>query len=224
MSVITLENVEKIYPNNPSIGPFSFVVDEPGAWSFTGESGSGKSTILNLLGTLDTPTRGSIKLLGQDIANLSDRELAGIRLRKIGFVHQFFDLLTELTAFENVVIPLWLSQVKDPDEMALNALDRVGLKKKRDQASSSLSGGEKQRVAIARAIAKQPEIILADEPTGSLDHANSESVFRLLVSVQRDLDCTLIVATHDLLLASSLEHRLHINDQGALEVEPRKHV
>jgi putative ABC transport system ATP-binding protein len=160
-----------------------------------GKSGSGKTTLFNLMAGLDRPTKGRIEVGGQDLEKLGEKGRTNLRRNRLGFVFQFFNLLPTLTAFENVFLSLELASRSDPDA-AMAALEEVGLQGKEQRYPHELSGGEQQRVAIARAIVKHPAIILADEPTGNLDTATGDQILALLTSRCRELDTTLIMATH----------------------------
>ena len=191
----------------------SFTV-KTGEWvTVTGRSGSGKSTLMNLLGCLDTPTGGSYRLMGQEVAGLSARQLAAVRSRRIGFVFQGFHLLPALTAEENVALPLFyrgLSSAKR-QERAAEALKAVGLDDRRRHRPSQLSGGQQQRVAIARALVTQPELLLADEPTGNLDTAAGEAVLALLRQFHR-AGGTVLLITHDPAIAATSPRCLRLCD------------
>ncbi len=169
-------------------------------YSIMGPSGCGKSTLLYLLGLLDRPDSGAIRLGGQEVSGLDDQQLSVIRNREIGFVFQFHFLLREFTASENVQIPMRRSGVMsraDMQERADHLLELVGLGDKIDRAAHHLSGGEQQRVAIARALANSPRLLLADEPTGNLDTANSERIFDVLQTVARETGLALLIVTHN---------------------------
>ena len=183
-----------------------------------GPSGSGKSTLLHLLGGLDRPTRGEILLDGRIISQMPDDELTLVRRRKIGFVFQFFNLLSTLTALENILLPLILDgqPAGSGRERARALLERVGLGARGDHLPEELSGGEIQRVAIARALVFDPPILLADEPTGNLDSRTGEEVLELIRRVNREENCTVVMVTHDREAASSGDKFFYLKD-GALE-------
>jgi putative ABC transport system ATP-binding protein len=163
-----------------------------------GPSGSGKSTLLNLIGALDTPTSGTIAIDGQELTSMDEVELDEFRRRRVGFVFQQFHLIANLTAVGNVLMPFIPVGVSDEARAKAESLLRqMGLGNRLGHRPSRLSGGQQQRVAIARALIKAPSMLLADEPTGNLDHRSADEVFALLQSYQKDLGCTLIVVTHD---------------------------
>ena len=189
-----------------------------GEWvAIVGPSGSGKSTLLNILGGLDNPTVGSVYILDKDITKMSDRELSQYRLKTVGFVFQFFNLVPELTAVENIEFPQRLLGVdrKKARERAEELLDWIGLWEVKDQRVDLLSGGEQQRVAICVALANDPPIILMDEPTGNLDKANTDLVMDIFESLNRDFGKTLVCVTHDLEVAAR-SHRVFSLVNGKL--------
>lgn len=179
-----------------------------------GVSGSGKSTLLHLLGGLDRPSEGSIKIDGVDISKLKDNQLADIRSKKIGFVFQFFNLLTRLTALRNVRLPLEIagSSAKEAQKRALELLKLVGLEDRADHRPTELSGGEQQRVAVARALTNNPKIILADEPTGNLDTKTGMDILQLLKQITKEKGRTLIIVSHDLRVAELADRTVNLRD------------
>jgi len=216
--LIKLENVWKIYQlgkveltvlkeMNLEINRGSFV-------SIIGPSGSGKSTLLNIIGCLDIPTKGKIFLDGQDIQKLSEDELAKIRGKKIGFVFQQFNLLPNLTAIENVVLPMVFQKIPEEKRFgrAKKLLEMVGLGERIFHKPAELSGGEQQRVAIARALANNPEMLIADEPTGNLDSKSGEMIMEILKELYQKGERTIIVVTHDPQIASFSKEIVHIKD------------
>jgi putative ABC transport system ATP-binding protein len=181
--------------------------------AIVGPSGSGKSTLLTLMGGLDAPTHGTVRLLGHDVARMSDRALTRLRLEQVGFVFQRFHLLPVLTASENIALPMAERGMPRRERMARTRqlLEYVGLPDRADHRATQLSGGEMQRVAIARALANRPALVLADEPTGELDAATSRDVLELLRRLNRD-GVTVIVVTHDDQLAAQASRTVHMLD------------
>lgn len=183
--------------------------------SIVGKSGSGKSTLLCLLGALDKPTEGSIKVDDQDVTNMSDQQLIKYRREKIGFVFQQYNLIPNLTALENVMLPMEFAHINmaDRNKRATALLKQVGLDgDKQTRRPSRLSGGEQQRVSIARALANKPKLILADEPTGNLDHNTGNIIVDLLKGLAKSEDTTIIVVTHDLALATQADMKFKLKD------------
>jgi lipoprotein-releasing system ATP-binding protein len=179
-----------------------------------GASGTGKSTLLHLLGALDIPTRGSVRIAGEAIAGRTDDELSALRNRSIGFVFQFHHLLREFTALENVMMPLRIAGWDDERarERARVLLARVGLDARAHHRPGELSGGEQQRTAVARALAIDPVVLLADEPSGNLDHMNSERLHDLFAELSRDLEIAMVIATHNRSLAARADRTLLLED------------
>ena len=189
--------------------------------AIVGSSGSGKTTLLQILGGLDRPTTGHVLVDGKDIHEQTEKERGDLRNRALGFVYQFHHLLPEFSALENVAMPLLVRRMKvaDARAKARRLLDRVGLGQRLDHRPDQLSGGERQRAAVARALVTEPKIVLADEPTGNLDGSNAESVFALMLELNRELGTSLIVVTHDLRLASRME-RIFAIERGVLTEKP----
>lgn len=183
-----------------------------------GVSGAGKSTLLGLLAGLDVPSSGNVKLENQDLSLLDEDGRAALRADHVGFVFQSFHLIPSLTALENVMLPLELSNHPDPAGAARETLDKVGLTDRVAHYPRQLSGGEKQRVAIARAFVVRPKIMFADEPTGNLDHRTGETIIELLFRLNRESDTTLLLVTHDLNLAQLCDRILHM-DAGRITRE-----
>ena len=175
-----------------------------------GASGSGKSTLLAIVAGLDTPTRGTVRLADQDLFALDEDARAALRAEKIGFVFQSFQLMGNLTALENVMLPLELAGRRDARRAAAEMLERVGLAQRLGHYPRVLSGGEQQRVALARAFVVKPALLLADEPTGSLDFATGETIMTLMFDLNRELGTTLVLVTHDEAIASRCERRIRI--------------
>lgn len=188
-----------------------------------GPSGAGKSTLLHILGTLDRPSEGKVYFEGDELFSKTDRELAEFRNRRIGFIFQFHHLLPEFTALENASMPARIAGLspEEAEEKAGNLLRAVGLGERLTHRPSELSGGEQQRVALARALVLEPGIILADEPTGNLDAATGRTVHDLLVELNRKTGVTLLIATHNMELASKMDRVLRIED-GRITGEERK--
>ncbi len=201
-TIIALENISKIYGSDNTqviaLSDITLKIVEGEYCAIMGASGSGKSTVMNIIGCLDRATSGSYYLNGEDVAQLEDKELARIRNLNIGFVFQQFHLLPQLTALENVMLPMIYADVPDDEqkERAIEALTRVGLENRIYNKPNQLSGGQQQRVAIARAIVNRPLLILADEPTGALDSKTSEEVMNIFEELN-NAGITLVMVTHD---------------------------
>ena len=178
--------------------------------AIVGASGSGKSTLLSIIAGLDTPTKGTVTLAGQDIFAINEDQRAALRAQKVGFVFQSFQLMGNLTALENVMLPLELGGRKDSRKAATEMLSRVGLSARLGHYPKVLSGGEQQRVALARAFVVQPELLLADEPTGSLDFATGETIMQLMFDLNTELGTTLVLVTHDRAIAQRCERIITI--------------
>ena len=217
-NIIKLEEVWKTYQLDKveisalrgislEIPPGSFV-------SIMGPSGSGKSTLLNMIGCLDVPTKGKVFLNGKDIARLSEDELANLRGKTIGFVFQEFNILPNLTAIENVVLPMVFQAVsfEEREKKAKEILASLGLAQRTTHRASELSGGERQRVAIARAFANNPEMVIADEPTGNLDSGSGKKIMDILTEFHQKQGKTVVVVTHDLNIAKYSEKIINISD------------
>ncbi|MDB4874155.1 MAG: transporter related protein [Gemmatimonadetes bacterium] len=191
-----------------------------------GSSGAGKSTLLHLLGALDKPTRGTITIAGKSLAGRSDDDLSALRNHSVGFVFQFHHLLREFTAAENVMMPLRIAGWDDKraKTRAEELLTRVGLAGRMDHKPAALSGGEQQRTAVARALAVDPAILLADEPSGNLDHANSERLHDLFVELSRDLEIAMVIATHNRALAARADRTLLLEDGRLTDIDVREVV
>jgi len=186
--------------------------------AIVGASGSGKSTLLAIIAGLDTPTSGTVKLAGVDLFAIDEDARAAVRAAKVGFVFQSFQLLGNLNALENVMLPIELQGRSDARAMATEMLRRVGLGERLRHYPKVLSGGEQQRVALARAFVVRPAVLLADEPTGSLDHATGETVMELMFALNREAGTTLVLVTHDRAIASRCDRQLRI-EAGRLMAE-----
>ncbi len=194
---------------------FSLQAQESAA--IVGASGSGKSTLLALMAGLDVPTTGTVRLDGVDLFALDEDARAAVRAQKLGFVFQSFQLLANRTALENVMLPLELAGVRDARHLATEMLRRVGLGERLRHYPRLLSGGEQQRVALARAFVVRPKVLLADEPTGSLDHATGDTVMALMFELNREAGTTLVMVTHDPAIAARCDRQLRI-EAGRLVV------
>lgn len=182
--------------------------------AIVGASGAGKSTLLQILGTLLQPDSGKVEIAGTDVCSLSEKQLAAFRNRHIGFVFQFHHLLPEFTALENVMMPALIGGIDktEASRRATELLEMVGLSNRSEHKPAQMSGGEQQRVAIARALVCRPSVVLADEPTGNLDSANSAEIQRLLVDVRDRFEQTIVMVTHDMALADSVDRKIVMSD------------
>jgi putative ABC transport system ATP-binding protein len=203
--IISMRSVSKVYGSGASevraLDGVSFAVNDGDFVAVKGASGSGKSTLMHIMGCLDSPTSGTYSFAGEDVSRMSERQLAVVRNRRIGFVFQQFHLLASMPAWRNVELPLLYRSDNDRKERALRALDQVGLSDRVGHRPNQLSGGQQQRVAIARALVTDPALILADEPTGNLDTASSRDVLGILKALNDD-GRTVVLITHDTTVAS----------------------
>jgi putative ABC transport system ATP-binding protein len=217
-SIIRLENIYKIYQMGEvevnALKDVSLEINKGDFVAITGSSGSGKSTMMNLVGCLDLPTKGSIYLDNRNISDMGESELAQVRGKTIGFIFQQFHLIPSLNALENVMLPLEFQDMPTDEarEKASHFLNIVGLSDRIHHHPSQLSGGQQQRVAIARALANNPEVILADEPTGNLDSKSGQEVLALLKDLWKNEGKTIIMVTHDMELATHARIQIHLKD------------
>ena len=216
MNLLEVKNISKTYGTGETaveaLKDVSFSVEKGEFLSIVGESGSGKSTLLNMIGALDSPTAGKVIIDGKDIMAMKDNAATIFRRRNIGFIFQAFNLIPELTVEQNIVFPLLLDYQK-PDQNYLDELLKVlNLENRRKHLPSQLSGGQQQRVAIGRALITRPSIILADEPTGNLDSQNSSEVIALLKDAARRYEQTIIMITHNRVIAQSADRILQVKD------------
>jgi lipoprotein-releasing system ATP-binding protein len=215
--MIELDNIKKSFGSLNVLKGISLQVERGKIISITGPSGAGKTTLLQIMGSLDKPDSGRVIYDGQDITRMGEKELSAFRNRHIGFVFQFHQLLPEFTALENITIPLLIAGqgMRQASARAQELLELMGLADRAEHKPSELSGGEKQRIAVARALANQPDVILADEPSGSLDTKNKEELHKLFFNLRDMLGQTFVIVTHDEQLAAMTDHTIHLLD-GAI--------
>ena len=209
--MIKLENIEKYYGTYKVLKGITVEVNRGEFIAVMGSSGSGKSTLLNLIGGMDRPEKGKIFVDGEDISTYTDEKLTLYRRTKIGFIFQFFNLLPNITVFENISMPLLLKASED-EHLVMTSIKRIGLQGKEAYYPYQLSGGEQQRVAIARALIHDPDIILADEPTGSLDSETGRSIMELIQQVKEETGKTIILVTHEFYIADYAQRKIRIKD------------
>jgi len=230
--LLELSGVAKSYeaaadaPATPVLRNVNLRLDAGESVAIVGPSGSGKSTLLNILGTLDRPSRGRVLLEGRDLSTLDDRELAAVRSREIGMVFQLHHLLPQCTVLENVLVPTLAGRPgrrsEEPQARARRLLQRVGLSERLSHRPGQLSGGERQRVAVVRALINEPQLLLADEPTGALDRVAADNLAELFVELNREEGVALLVSTHAMSLAARMSRALELCDGTLMPVvEPR---
>jgi putative ABC transport system ATP-binding protein len=222
LAILTVSNVEKIYEGGRSgvaaLKGISFQSQAGDFIALMGPSGCGKSSLLHILGGIDRPTKGSVRLDNVQLDTLNEEEMTRLRRKEIGFIFQFFNLLPTLTVLENIALPLLLDGASErpANQLAENLLIRVGLENRASHYPAELSGGEMQRTAVARALIINPKLVLADEPTGNLDSENGGQVMKLLAEINRDLGVTIILATHSD-EAAQFTHRIIRMRDGLIE-------
>ena len=212
--MIQIEKLTKSFGDLQVLKGVDLTIEKGEVISIVGSSGAGKTTLLQLIGTLDKPTSGTIRFNGEDLGHLSSKRLAAFRNRHIGFVFQFHQLLPEFTALENVVIPALIAGRKksEAEVEAMQLLQVMGLEERAHHKPSEMSGGENQRVAVARALINHPDVVLADEPSGSLDSKNKEELHKLFFDLRDRYGQTFVIVTHDETLASYTDRTLHMVD------------
>jgi lipoprotein-releasing system ATP-binding protein len=225
MSAIEAKGLTKTYVGGDGatitvLDAVDVTVDRGEMVAIIGASGAGKSTLLHLLGALDRPTSGHIAIAGKELSSLDDDEVSKLRNRTVGFVFQFHHLLREFTAIENVMMPLRIAGIEEgvARKRASALLDRVGLSGRMTHRPSALSGGEQQRTAVARALAADPAVLLADEPSGNLDHMNSERLHDLFGELARELEIAMVVVTHNRSLAARADRILQLEDAKLTQI------
>lgn len=213
-AIISVRGITKRFGNLAVLRGIDLDIYKGEVVSIVGPSGAGKTTLLQIMGLLDLPTSGSVVIDGRDVTKLKQKELAEVRNRRIGFVFQFHQLLAEFTALENVMLPALIGGVsrKQARARAEELLEMLGLAQRANHKPSELSGGENQRVAVARSLVNNPAIVLADEPSGSLDTKNKEELHRLFFELREKLGQTFVIVTHDEQLASLTDRTIHLKD------------
>lgn len=212
--MIHLEGITKSFGSLQVLKGIDLEITQGEVVSIVGPSGAGKTTLLQIMGTLDSPDAGMINIDGTNVSRMKEKELSAFRNKHIGFVFQFHQLLPEFTALENVMIPAFIAGVppKEASMRAMEILDFMGLKERASHKPNELSGGEKQRVAVARALINQPAVILADEPSGSLDSHNKEELHQLFFDLRNRFGQTFVIVTHDEALAKITDSTIHMVD------------
>lgn len=212
--MITISNITKSFGSLQVLKGINLTINKGEVVSIVGPSGAGKTTLLQIIGTLDKPDGGSVSINGQDVTRLSQKKLADFRNRHIGFVFQFHQLLPEFTALENIMIPALIAGTsrREAKERAMSLLDMLGLSSRASHKPSELSGGEKQRVAVARALVNNPDVVLADEPSGSLDSENKKELHQLFFDLRDRLGQTFVIVTHDEALAAITDRTINMRD------------
>ncbi len=217
--MIELDNITRSFGSLQVLKGISLNIDRGEVVSITGPSGAGKTTLLQIMGSLDKPDGGKVIYDGQDITKMSEKEISAFRNKHIGFVFQFHQLLPEFTALENITIPMLIAGqgMRQANARAKELLDLLGLAERAGHKPAELSGGEKQRIAVARALANQPDVILADEPSGSLDTKNKEELHKLFFNLRDQLGQTFVIVTHDESLAAMTDRTIRLLDGSILK-------
>ncbi|MBO4724262.1 MAG: ABC transporter ATP-binding protein [Bacteroidaceae bacterium] len=216
--MIELDNITRSFGSLQVLKGINLNIERGEVVSITGPSGAGKTTLLQIMGSLDKPDSGRVLYDGKDITRMNEKEISAFRNKHIGFVFQFHQLLPEFTALENITIPMLIAGqgMRQANARAKELLELMGLADRADHKPSELSGGEKQRIAVARALANQPDVILADEPSGSLDTKNKEELHKLFFNLRDQLGQTFVIVTHDESLAAMTDRTIHLLD-GAVQ-------
>ncbi|MCQ2067983.1 MAG: ABC transporter ATP-binding protein [Bacteroidaceae bacterium] len=217
--MIELQNITRSFGTLQVLKGISLNIERGEVVSITGPSGAGKTTLLQIMGSLDKPDGGRVLYDGQDITRMNEKELSAFRNKHIGFVFQFHQLLPEFTALENITIPMLIAGqgMRQANARARELLEMLGLADRADHKPAELSGGEKQRIAVARALVNQPDVVLADEPSGSLDTKNKEELHKLFFNLRDQLGQTFVIVTHDESLAQMTDRTIHLLD-GAIQL------
>lgn len=224
--MIEVKDINKSYGSLQVLKDVNVVINQGEVVTIVGPSGAGKTTLLQIVGTLDAPDNGSVYFEGKDVLKMRDRELARFRNKHIGFVFQFHQLLPEFTTLENVAIPAMIGGMKQSDayKRAAELLDYMGLSERTSHKPAQLSGGERQRVAVARALVNKPSVILADEPSGSLDSQNKHELHKLFFNLRDQMGQTFVIVTHDESLAADADRVLHMRDGQIVDDVMKKDI